>query len=232
MKWVSDLSEKAHWPSSMLQECHICCSVLHTDMQRATIWEDNASDNTHLIFTISYKTVLFFLIDSEHWSIIMLKVSFQNVSLKKKKKKSKKVFSNVLIDDSLHLSCCQGATVAMPINMQFWELWKCILVVWQIQKALFLLQKLTLLSFCYTFRYSCLIRLIGWQIFLLLNKISLEEKEQISSETWIALSFHNNCLFFNRAELGFIPSTEGGCLIYYIWHFPEEMNIGSLFINL
>lgn len=49
----------------------------------------------------------------------MLKVSLQNVSSKKKKKKSKKVFSNVLIDDSLHLSCCQGATVAKPINMQF-----------------------------------------------------------------------------------------------------------------
>lgn len=90
------------------------------------------------------KLCAIFLIDSEHWSIIMLKVSFQNVSLRRKK--SKKVFSNVLIDDSLHLSCCQGATVAKPINMQFWELWKRILVVRQIQKALFLPQKLTLLS--------------------------------------------------------------------------------------
>lgn len=45
------------------------------------------------------------------------------------KEMSKKVFSNVLIDDSLHWSCCQGANVAKPINMQLRELWKCILIV-------------------------------------------------------------------------------------------------------
>lgn len=88
--------------------------------------------------------VLFFLIDSEHWSIITLKVSLQNVAWKKWVRKSSQCFDRwfMALDLLMRSQYSWASTEEVTGTLQ-----TCILVAWQIEKAFFLPEWLSKVAF-------------------------------------------------------------------------------------